>query len=135
MQKSFERAISSLDPVFAFVDEFLETSGLPDAVGFPVRFVTEELFTNLVKYNAGSPSPIQLVFTKEDDRIILEFVDASDHPFDLADYPEVDVSRPIEERRPGGLGIHLTKQLVDEVRYAYDGGISRTTLIKYLGQR
>jgi anti-sigma regulatory factor (Ser/Thr protein kinase) len=135
MQKSFERAISSLDAVFAFVDEFLETSGLPDAVGFPIRFVTEELFTNLVKYNADSPSAIELVFTKDADKIMLEFIDSSEQSFDLANYPEVDVDRPIEERTPGGLGIHLTKHLVDEIRYTFNAGISRTTLIKYLGSQ
>ncbi len=134
MERSFKRAVASLDEVFAFVDEFLEASALPDAVGFPVRFVTEELFTNLVKYNAESPTDIGLDFRKEGDTLILEFVDATDRPFDPGAFPDVDVDRPLEERTPGGLGIHLTKQLMDEIRFSYAGGIGRTTLIKNVGR-
>ncbi len=135
MNKLFKRTLTSLESVFSFVDEFAHTEQLSEAAIFPVRFATEEIFTNLVKYNAGSAHDIELHFRKEGNRLILEFIDYSDKPFDLSAYPEVDVDGPLMERKPGGLGIHLTKQFVDEVQYSYDRGKSRTTLIKYLEKK
>jgi serine/threonine-protein kinase RsbW len=40
-------------------------------------------------------------------------------PFDVSRAPEVDVNLPIEQRRPGGLGLHLIRKLVDSLEYEY----------------
>ena len=34
--------------------------------------------------------------------------------------PEVDTSLPLEQRLPGGLGLHLVRKLVDSLEYRYD---------------
>ncbi len=135
MNRTFKRTLSALDAVFDFVDAFARAENLSDAASFPVRFAAEEIFTNLVKYNSASEYDIELQFRKDGDRLVLEFIDHTDKPFDLSAFPDVDVDRPLAERKPGGLGIHLTKQFVDEVQYSFDGGRSRTTLIKYLEKK
>jgi len=38
----------------------------------------------------------------------------------------------LEERKPGGLGIHLVKRLVDHIDYEYADRNSTTTFIKNL---
>jgi anti-sigma regulatory factor (Ser/Thr protein kinase) len=40
----------------------------------------------------------------------------------------VDIHRPIEQREPGGLGLHLTKKVVDSIEYHHDNGC---TTIKF----
>mgnify|MGYP003514571419 CR=1 FL=1 len=40
-------------------------------------------------------------------------------PFDPTQAPDADVTLPIEQRAPGGLGIHLTRRLVEELEYRY----------------
>jgi anti-sigma regulatory factor (Ser/Thr protein kinase) len=40
--------------------------------------------------------------------------------FDVTQAPAVDTSRPLQEREPGGLGLHLTRRLVDRLQYSYD---------------
>ena len=40
-------------------------------------------------------------------------------PFDVTQSPEVDVTLPIEQRRPGGLGLHLIRRLLDSIEYDY----------------
>ena len=40
-------------------------------------------------------------------------------PFDVTKAPDVDVTLPIEQRRPGGLGLHLIRRLMDSVDYEY----------------
>jgi anti-sigma regulatory factor (Ser/Thr protein kinase) len=51
-------------------------------------------------------------------------------PFDITRAPEVDITRVIEERVPGGLGLHLVRQMADEVEYDYNEATreSRITL-------
>ncbi len=40
-------------------------------------------------------------------------------PFDVTKAPDVDVTLPIEQRRPGGLGLHLIRRLLDSIEYEY----------------
>ena len=42
--------------------------------------------------------------------------------FDPLSAPEVDVHAPLEERTVGGLGIHLLRNMVSEIRYERSGG-------------
>ena len=42
-------------------------------------------------------------------------------PFDLTAAPQVDVDAPLSERRAGGLGIHLVRQIMREVSYRREG--------------
>lgn len=51
-------------------------------------------------------------------------------PFDPRQAPEPDLSGSIEERRVGGLGVHLALTLVDRIDYRRVDGENRVTLHK-----
>jgi serine/threonine-protein kinase RsbW len=40
-------------------------------------------------------------------------------PFDITTAPDADVNLPIEQRRPGGLGLHIIRRLLDSIEYEY----------------
>ena len=42
------------------------------------------------------------------------------------------LSLPAKKRKPGGLGIHIVKKLMDETTYSDENGENRLTLVKYL---
>jgi len=50
--------------------------------------------------------------------------------YDITRSPDPDLSRPIEERKVGGLGIHMVRQLADTIRYEYKDRVSTTTITK-----
>ena len=53
-------------------------------------------------------------------------------PYNPLEKEDPDVTALAAERKLGGLGIFLTKQLMDEVRYAYEDGQNVLTLTKKL---
>ena len=48
--------------------------------------------------------------------------------------PVPDVEAPWQDRPIGGLGWHLIRNLVDEIRYQTDGAENRLTLVKRLAE-
>ena len=50
------------------------------------------------------------------DRILIRIADDS-APFDPRSAPEFDKTKTLEERRPGGMGIQIVRNLVSEIHY------------------
>ena len=65
----------------------------------------------------------------------MSLTDFDTEPFDITQTNEVDVNKRIEERKPGGLGLHLTKRMVDKIDYDYKDRKSKITLIKNLEKK
>ena len=128
----FPRSFDSLDQVFGFTRRFYAAEGVPNGDRLVLDFCVEEIFTNLVKYNRGSHD-IELALEREGDRMVARLTDFDVEPFDLTRAPEVDISLPATERKPGGLGLHLVRQLVDGLTYDYTNRESRITVTKNLG--
>jgi serine/threonine-protein kinase RsbW len=134
MGQVFPRQIGALDEIFTFLGEFVDRHGLDDDTSYAIRFAAEELFTNMVKYNQGTNSGISLqVGVDESGQLVrMQLTDSGVDPFDPASLDAVDVDAPLEERVPGGLGIHLVRALVDDLSYAYADREMRVTVTKRL---
>ncbi len=132
MGKKFKRNLSSLDDIFEFIDEFSVKTGLDESVVFTMNLVVEELFTNMVKYTSGNTNKILLELKKEENNLIIHLTDFDVDPFDITETAEVDTRQSLEERRVGGLGIHLVKEMMDKIEYEYKDRQSKIILIKHL---
>ena len=86
---------------------------------------------NLISYGyaGGPPGPIELSVEARPDGVVVCIADRA-RPFgpDEAAAPALDASW--EERPIGGLGWHLIKELMDEVRYESADGVNRLTLVR-----
>jgi anti-sigma regulatory factor (Ser/Thr protein kinase) len=131
-QRSFPRSAASLPEIFGFMDSFFATAGVGDEHRLPMQFAVEELFTNLVKYSRGGTQDIRLDLTKDGGRLVVRLTDFDVERFDIRAVPNVDVDLELKDRKPGGLGIHLLKRMVDDVDYEYVDGNSTTTFVKRL---
>lgn len=129
-QQTFARQIDALGPVFDFLGAFIARENLGDSVEFALNFVVEELFTNMVKYNTGAGDPISIEVAMRNGGIWLQLVDHDVDPFDPSKLDDVDTQKPIDDRVPGGLGIHLVKSMVDEITYSYDNRVMTVTVTK-----
>ena len=63
---------------------------------------------------------------------VLLCVEDSGPPFNPLQAPPPDLTLPMTERQPGGLGIHLVKQMMDRLDYGRAGAKNRLTLRKRL---
>jgi anti-sigma regulatory factor (Ser/Thr protein kinase) len=131
-QRSFSRSAASLPEIFDFMDAFFARTGVGDAHRLPVQFAVEELFTNLVKYSRGGTQEILLDLRRDGGRLVVSLTDFGVERFDIRSLPDVNVDLDLKDRKPGGLGIHLLKRMVDDVDYEYVDGRSTTTFVKRL---
>ncbi len=134
VEKHFPRDIKSLQPITEFTDGFLARNGINKSHSFPLHFVIEELFTNMVKYNPRNGSDISVRLEVVDESLVLRIVDFDSEPFDVTKSPPVNIHLPLEKRRIGGLGIHLIKKMVDSIEYEYVDRESRITVTRKLGK-
>ncbi len=132
MDKKFKRDLSSLDEIFKFINEFSAKTGVDESVVFTINLVVEELFTNMVKYASENSNEILLELKKNEDDLIIHLTDFDVDPFDISKTAEVDTQQSLEERRVGGLGIHLVKQMIDKIEYDYKNRQSKIILTKHL---
>jgi serine/threonine-protein kinase RsbW len=132
MKKTFKRSFDSLERIFAFTERFFAREEIEESHRFAVNLAVEELFTNMVKYNADSPSEIAVQMIRRDDRLEVSVSDLEAHPFDVTRVDEARVDLPLEQRRPGGLGLHLVKKMMDDIDYDWSNGRSTITVTRML---
>jgi anti-sigma regulatory factor (Ser/Thr protein kinase) len=131
-QRTFPRTPACLPEIFEFMDGFFAEAGIGNEHRMPMHFAVEELFTNLVKYSEGGAKDILIDLKREAGRLVVSLTDFDVPRFDIRAVADVDVTRDITDRKPGGLGIHLLKRMVDDVGYDYVDGKSTTTFFKRL---
>jgi anti-sigma regulatory factor (Ser/Thr protein kinase) len=132
MEKHFQRDIKSLDKIFEFICEFIAENKINESTAFSINFAIEEIFTNMVKHNPENQNNISISLNKDGNKLILCLTDHDVGHFDITKLKEVDISQPLQERKVGGLGLHIVKQMVDEIDYEYKNRNSRITIIKHL---
>ena len=114
-----------------FVDEVCEDMGCDMETTMRMNLAIEEAVVNVIDYAypSGTVGSVDINVTVYDNH--MEFVISdSGTPFDPTKKEDVDISLPVEERRIGGLGIHLVKQLMDKISYERKDGRNVLTLIK-----
>jgi anti-sigma regulatory factor (Ser/Thr protein kinase) len=116
----FARSFDSIPATVAFRREFFLDNGIADSLAYAVDFTIEELFTNMVKYGNMSRQDIRIELRGAGSGIEVVLVDPGADRFDVTEAPDVDVSRGAADRRPGGLGLHLIRRMVDSIDYEYD---------------
>ena len=119
-----------LAEVFTMLDEFSEQQHLTPDVSFPITMAVEELFTNMVKYNADGGN-VQVSCSGTTDRVEIRLVDSDSEPFDVTKDRGVDTTAALHERVPGGLGLHLVQRMMDEFHYDHTDRVTEIRIVKY----
>jgi serine/threonine-protein kinase RsbW len=100
-----------------FLKEFWSAAGLPPAESAKFELALEEVFMNVVMH--GSPAPgtqVEVSVILRDGGLTL-MVENDGPAFDPLLLPAPDVAASLEERKVGGLGVYLVRQMMDAVCY------------------
>jgi serine/threonine-protein kinase RsbW len=132
--RSFPGNVDSLDPLRDYIGELSEKAGLVKKSTYSLKVAIDEIATNIILYGyeaAGLKADFKVLSEITDNEliIILEDVAAAFDPLARELPDEVDLSKPLEERAIGGLGIFLTVNGVDDFSYEYSDGKNRNKFI------
>lgn len=104
------------EKVRTFIDGTLEKIGCSDKIRTKFLIASDEVLSNIFLYSKSNSVTVEI--KSDGSETALTFSDDG-IPFDPLSKKDPDISLPIEERDPGGLGIFITKKLMDEVSYEY----------------
>ena len=125
----------NLSQVLSFIEQHLERAGCMPKAQMQISVAAEEIFVNIANYayKPGNGKVAVRVEVSEDPiTVAITFMD-NGKPFDPTKKEDPDVTLSAEERDIGGLGIFMTKQMMDDVSYEYSEGKNILTLKKGIG--
>lgn len=110
--------LSELDALCQNLEKFGQTMGLSKKCIFEANLALDELFTNIISYGFDDKNEhtITITIALQNDDLVVHIEDDG-IPFNPTQAETPDLECSIEECRIGGLGIHLAKNLMDEVCY------------------
>ncbi len=107
-----------------FTEAFLSEAGCPMKAMMQIGVAMEEIYVNVASY-AYQPDTGPVLMREEitdgGSRFTVTFIDGG-RPYNPLEKEDPDVTLGAEERPIGGLGIYMTKKIMDEVHYAYEDG-------------
>ena len=116
----------SISEVSDFLDNCMEDFSIPMRVGYTLKVVTDEIYSNIVYYSGAKNA--EILFRNEDDRVTLVFMDDG-IPYNPMEAEEPDVTAGADERKIGGLGLFMVKKMAEDVQYEYTGAKNQMTVI------
>lgn len=111
------------------VEAFGAEADLPPDVTFRLTLALDESVSNVIRHGFSDDAEHRIsIRVLVADGMVTATVEDDGVPFDPHHAPVPDLDAPIEQRAPGGLGVHLVKATMDEVRYRRDGDRNILTL-------
>jgi serine/threonine-protein kinase RsbW len=129
LRLAIRNEIGELAVVNDAVQAFLSAAGAPDRLRFTADMSIEEVVTNMIKYGYDDRDAHEIMLSVKCAGNALELVFEDDgHPFDPLAAPEPDTDLPLEERTPGGLGLHLVRGMADTMAWERKNGRNILTI-------
>lgn len=102
----------------AFVEEVCHNVGFDEIDTMKVKLAVEEAVVNVMKYAypAGEKGEVNIESASNGMRLKFTITD-SGTPFDPTVQSEADITLSAQERKIGGLGIHIMRQNMDSINY------------------
>ncbi len=130
---NIEASTQKLPELQEEIESALKAAGCPLRTVMQISVVVEEVFANIAMY-AYKPetgrADVRMEISGEPAVVTIRFADRG-IPYDPLARQDPDLSLPAEAREIGGLGVYMTKRLMDEVRYEYSEGQNLLTLKKH----
>lgn len=119
LARTIKTELGELIKLSSEVHSFLETCHVSSDTVYKIDLALEEMCTNVIKYGYDHISPdnsVTVEIDKNHERVCLTISDRG-HAFDPVAYDHPELDEDISGRPVGGVGIHLTRSMVDAMNY------------------
>lgn len=125
--------IETIPQLNAFIDGFCEERGIGMDIAIRLNLAVEEAVVNVMNYAypEGTVGYVDIDMDA-DEKAVTVILSDTGIPFDPTKKEKVDTTLSAEERPIGGLGIHLVREIMDTIDYAYTDHKNILTLKKTL---
>ena len=125
--------VDDLQQVEAFVEEIGDELQLSPEMMMNFNLVLEEMVSNVIfyAYPKENEASITLTATADDNSISFIITDEG-RAFDPTAHEDADMSVNPADRQLGGMGIFITRQIMDDVSYQRVNGCNILTMRKEL---
>ena len=123
--------VAQLATIRAFVERQAHALGVDASEIYDLILAVNEVATNIVVHGYRSqPGMIEIELWRRGDAIEIRLRDQA-RLFDPTRVPMPDLTLPLHKRPLGGMGVHVTRQIMDTMRYRVtpEGG-NELTLVK-----
>ena len=129
-------SLDNFEKIEDFVRQQLEEAGCPSKAANQVLIAVEELVVNVCSYAYpdaadNGPGPLRVHFTSRSNpnAVVIEVGDDG-VPFNPLEQDDPERPESLEEAKVGGLGLAITRKIMNEVEYAREGIANVTTITK-----
>ena len=134
---TLDATIENIPRVTEWMDEALEKVGCAPRPLMQLHVVLDKAFSNIARYaykqrkDRGSVT-VRFEYDPETKTAAITFTDHG-RPYNPLEKEDPDVTLSAEERNIGGLGIFLTKKLMDDISYRHENGANILCIRKKTG--
>ena len=125
--------ISEVERVMSIVADLCARNSIPPETEYDLNLALDEMIANVAKhaYPEGGEHLFTVQITLSPEEFMARIEDDG-MEFNPTEHPTPDLDAPLEERKEGGLGIHLVRQIMTSVKYQRVAGKNVVTLRKKL---
>ena len=125
--------VNTIPQLNEFLDAFCEEAGVDMEMTMSLNLAMEEAVVNVMDYAypKGTEGSVNIEARLDDEGMTFVIID-SGIPFDPTATEDADTTLPLDERDIGGLGIFLTRQIMDNIKYERNNDKNILTLRKII---
>jgi sigma-B regulation protein RsbU (phosphoserine phosphatase) len=130
---TFANRLSEIAKLHEHLEALGTDFGLSDEAVHACTLALEEVVTNIIKYGYDDEKEhsIEVTVSADVDGEIRLTIRDDGKPFNPLDAVEPDTRSPLPDRPVGGLGIHIVRKVMDDVRYERRDGRNILTLTRH----
>ena len=108
-----------------FIEDCMEKAEVPLKYATKVNICMDEIYSNVVNYSGALEAIVTIMY--DDETVTLICVDDG-MEYNPLEREDPDTTLSVDDREIGGLGILITKKLMDNITYARENGRNILTM-------
>jgi serine/threonine-protein kinase RsbW len=123
--------LSEIAKLHRELENFGQKCNLSPKTLFEFNLILEEVLANVISYAYGDNQRHEIVVQADlkDGELVIK-VEDDGRAFNPLQSPPPDLHRPLEQRKVGGLGLHLVRELTNSIEYDRKDGKNRLVVRK-----